>query len=351
MIVKLYKYMRLRESFFDNPVFTATPWKSLNDPFEANVQDYQIENIVNHWIEGGDRYSLKDEKIIEKEGKAPEVKYTKESFESEMDRLGVVSFTEDYRNLLMWAHYADEHRGMVVEISSVVTWLTNAVYSNPHHHGLRRFEYGPEPVNYDEMPQRVVYRQDRPLFEFPCDVEPIYDSQMIKSILLSKGDSWIYEKEHRSILPLENADYISTIYSEELAEIVSESKFVRISGKQECQTKPILGERCYISFEVESDSRLVRVTSHEYMPFEPEELRDIRFSIYLYIKYNSVDSRFLYKVDTRFISGVYFGCNSPKKTVDSIVSKVRSAKIFSNEIYLKRANISKERYALEFSDL
>ena len=39
---------------------------------------------------------------------------TVEYLEDELNKYGIISLTEDPHNLLMWSHYAGEHRGVVV---------------------------------------------------------------------------------------------------------------------------------------------------------------------------------------------------------------------------------------------
>lgn len=340
--------MPLREDFFDNPTFRATPTKALNDPFETDIQQYQMENIINHWIEEGDRYSLKDTDKILKGGRESEIKYEKQRFEEEIEKLGVISFTEDYTNLLMWAHYANEHKGIVVKISNEVSWFTNTAYHQKGHSGPRRFRYDWESI-IDEMPQRVIYRNDRPLFESATDVADTFDIRILKSIIQSKGDNWIHEKEHRSIVPLENADIIYTKYTKNLITEIGSSPYVIVSKSLDNYSAPIINEKCYITFTSPNNPK--HMISDFEKTFEPKELEEIRMNLYYHYKYNSDEALFFYRINTMFISEIYFGCKCSEKTVQKMVKKIRSNKVFNSNILLKQAVISKEKYALDFVTL
>jgi hypothetical protein len=84
---------------------------------------------------------------------------------------GVLCFSGVKDNLLMWAHYADSHRGFVVEFDT-------------EDEGFRRL---------GELHQ-VRYRKDRPLFDVVKGPD--------MAIFLLKSQDWDYEKEFRIFRPL-----------------------------------------------------------------------------------------------------------------------------------------------------
>lgn len=219
--------MPLRLDFFDEPMFRTTPVNLLNDPFEADVQHHQIIDILEHIDSEEGVYSSlfdEDEFTLEIESDTSE---SNECVESELNRLayklknyGVVSFTEDYSNLLMWAHYASEHKGMVIELSSEVTWLKKNKSKSPdllRCFNTSMFDY------LRELPERIIYRAERPHFEFAIDVVHDFgESKILDNYFYSKGDNWMYEKEHRSILPLKFADKIITTFTPEIQENIKD---------------------------------------------------------------------------------------------------------------------------------
>lgn len=103
--------MKLRDDFFAEPMIRATPAKHLNDPFEGCFNQEQVRdaylNHQNHFKKLGEDVwdELDDNSITDSMG----------FLESDINELGVISLTESYNNTLMWAHYGDEHKGVVVE--------------------------------------------------------------------------------------------------------------------------------------------------------------------------------------------------------------------------------------------
>lgn len=100
------------------------------------------------------------------------------------ETIGVLSLTENPTSLLMWAHYADSHRGFVIEFDK-----SSAFFNQKRREG-------------DEMWQlrKVIYSQHRPEVNL-LEAESF-------SPFLTKGEEWQYEAEWRMMAPLESADRI-----------------------------------------------------------------------------------------------------------------------------------------------
>jgi hypothetical protein len=162
----LYKYMPLRPEFFDNFLLRATGRFSLNDPFEVlpsveyfadfakkDIGESRAKQAIEAYISGNPAQLYKH-------------------YSGMLTKHGVISFTEIPDNLLMWAHYADEHRGIVIEID--------------REHAFFNDEY-----SFSGNLHRVLYRKSR-LSKFTTYFAPY----------LYKSDEWQYEKEHRFIVSL-----------------------------------------------------------------------------------------------------------------------------------------------------
>lgn len=208
---KIYKYMQLREDFFLHPMFRATPVDYLNDPFESNVQYEQIERIVNNQNDNLEISFLgvnhNDHDSYFKCNLNNVVEREKLNLKKDIDNLGVVSFTENYDNLLMWSHYANNHKGMVIELHGNTSWLDKKTIKNNDNHGLK-FDCG---FNYIyEIAKRVTYNSNRPKFDEPSDGVNCFNQNdnILDEYFFQKSSCWIYEQEHRSILPLNLADKI-----------------------------------------------------------------------------------------------------------------------------------------------
>ena len=95
--------------------------------------------------------------------------------------VGVLSLSETPDNLLMWAHYAEEHTGFVLMFD-----------------GSHKFFEGNEPFLGFAKPEPVQYKLERP----STTIEEV----TIPEIFLTKGSDWQYEKEWRYLKFLNDAD-------------------------------------------------------------------------------------------------------------------------------------------------
>ncbi|HAS8321937.1 TPA: DUF2971 domain-containing protein [Vibrio vulnificus] len=182
--------MPFREDFFEDPLLRLTPPCDLNDPFDSKVSHEAINrkaavmtNDFGTYAAMRSDFDLSNHSNI--------VDYLK----NELDNYGVISLTEDRYNLLMWSHYANEHKGIVVEYGELETMMVvskNCVTS-----------YNPSV----SVPLPVKYTRRRP--NKNIDDEYIYDTEdksFFQHIAFVKGDDWIYEKEHRILLPFLESD-------------------------------------------------------------------------------------------------------------------------------------------------
>jgi Protein of unknown function (DUF2971) len=93
--------------------------------------------------------------------------------------MGIYSFAGDPRNILMWAHYADDHRGLCLEFDTAMDFMT-----------LSRAV-------------RVDYIEEYPTLNWISGFR-----NGIGSLLLRKHPRWVYEDETRIILPDAGGQYL-----------------------------------------------------------------------------------------------------------------------------------------------
>jgi hypothetical protein len=95
--------------------------------------------------------------------------------------IGILCLTESPTNLLMWAHYADAHQGLVIEFDPSSSFFDQRL--------------GPE----DDLRhlRKVVYQEERPAVVLTeiNDFTPF----------LTKGMDWNYESEWRMMVPISGA--------------------------------------------------------------------------------------------------------------------------------------------------
>ena len=108
---------------------------------------------------------------------------------------GILCLTERPDNLVMWAHYAAAHRGVVLEFDSENSFFNKT--------SVRHLDW----TWMEEMPLRcpgfgnlreVEYSGDRPSSSDPDEI-PV-------SSFFAKSPHWAYEEEVRMVMPLSDAD-------------------------------------------------------------------------------------------------------------------------------------------------
>ncbi|MGE6292206.1 DUF2971 domain-containing protein [Aeromonas media] len=113
---KVYKYYQSKfdlESYLKSPNIRITQLNILNDPFEGvitqTVLDTLIEKISPVFTPeiGENIYPIDEE--------------AKLHIQMQIDALGITSFSETSRNLLMWSHYASEHKGICIGYKNPLT--------------------------------------------------------------------------------------------------------------------------------------------------------------------------------------------------------------------------------------
>lgn len=166
--MKVYKYRGLDffkrdvETLMKNQIY-ASPFGKLNDPFEG-IYDDQVSAMISFI-----------EKIFKADGK--EIRERLKIVTDYKPNLGIYSLSKCFMNELLWAHYANAHRGFCVEYELK---------------GLKENYQIPPTVNeldvdYENSPQKVT----------PLD----FDNQdlLLRKLFATKSEEWEYEDEIRLI--------------------------------------------------------------------------------------------------------------------------------------------------------
>jgi len=186
--MKVYKYRHFdshghyRQIIENNCLFFASPDR-LNDPYEcrpllvpggdkAAVEAY-VDKLAQKWaahLDRKQRRQLRREAVhrilCESE--------REETFHWIVEGYGVQSFSIDSTSLLMWAHYAQNHKGLCIQFD------------------LGDQESGPLGPLWE-----VEYADERPMVAIVTDTED--REVMFRRGLLTKSKAWEYEREYRAI--------------------------------------------------------------------------------------------------------------------------------------------------------
>lgn len=196
---QLFKYMREPRDFFEEGFIRLSQPSVLNDPFEASFCKKSLDELASYF----DNTTSWD------------LEYGELSFSDyvqlRIHHIGVISLTENKENLLMWAHYANEHKGVVAGIASFKEWsifqnLFRGSYyiSDTCSEAYSPFDGIPKPVSYRKG---LRYRNDKFDYDY-SNISVEGADRILYEVFLQKSDEWIYEQEHRVILRLEQADRV-----------------------------------------------------------------------------------------------------------------------------------------------
>lgn len=100
------------------------------------------------------------------------IKGFREKFKEIDDKLGIICFSKEIYNVLLWSHYAAKHNGFALELELEEKRLAR--------------------MNYSLIAPEVIHTEDCP--------RDSYYQIAINSILKTKAIDWAYEKEWRLIL-------------------------------------------------------------------------------------------------------------------------------------------------------
>lgn len=182
------------EYFLKEGYIRATQLSALNDPFEATYCKEALSELCPHF------------EIFESPSDL--ISY----IEINKNKIGVISLTEAKDNLLMWSHYANEHKGAVIGF-----WAQSAFDGNMFLHlhkpqlnstsmfsNFEMFLGECLPIMYRKQPR---YRVDQFDFDY-SNISAEGEDRILFEIFQQKSDEWIYEKEHRVTLRLDQADKV-----------------------------------------------------------------------------------------------------------------------------------------------
>ncbi|HAU4892960.1 DUF2971 domain-containing protein [Aeromonas hydrophila] len=190
-----YKYSKYHDlKSFIKPVIRLSPTRVLNDPFESRLNQDVITNIHQKLSASGVGFDLPHN--FPKKFETP---FLMSRIHDEVDSYGIVSLSETPRNILMWAHYANEHEGICVE-------YRNDLFESLPDKVFNEFSFAER-----YMPVKVNYDNIRPQVLSEAFTQPEKLKHYIYQQLTTKSDDWMYEKEHRCLIPTQWADEVKII--------------------------------------------------------------------------------------------------------------------------------------------
>ena len=200
MIYSYFKFVSLaRKDILENGMIRFAPIGSFNDPFELEPV---ITPLSRKYLEY--KYGLNEADRCKIEFTQDDYDYSneryymleeyKKKYREKISQYGVLSLStnEDVhsrltvspargndprKNILMWSHYANDHKGFVIEFT--------------------------DDFIKDAKIKKVSYSEERDYLTF----EDI-DDENFEHIFFKKSNKWNYEEEYRCVFPLKKAKII-----------------------------------------------------------------------------------------------------------------------------------------------
>lgn len=201
-----YKYIDEDHPEYSSRIFTHNELyfcsvNKFNDPFDCRFQikfcgsDYEKSKFVNESLKAQAPH-LKRQERRSKARKAskrlndPDIANAMRDLARQyMEKWGLCCLSEVRDNILMWAHYANAHRGFCLEFSNELCFVPN----------VHRIDIGGM-VPFPVIPIPVAYSEEYPV------ANPV-SNDTATDIFLTKAKQWEYEKEWRMALPGATGSY------------------------------------------------------------------------------------------------------------------------------------------------
>ncbi|EHK5112035.1 DUF2971 domain-containing protein [Vibrio parahaemolyticus] len=190
----VFKYTNYRPEFFDNFFLKVSRFGEFNDPFEM---------VMGNYLSSLDK-DEHDHMMSFSSSLSDPASYYDYAWDAQCGvraTVGVLCFASVEDNLLMWAHYANNHAGICIEFDKAADFF-NGKYKNATTFLGERVDDHYQ--NIGEL-REVNYTIERPTYIEPSELERDTESWFVKS------PEWEYEQEQRLLLPLDLAEYIPNV--------------------------------------------------------------------------------------------------------------------------------------------
>ena len=181
---QLFKYLPEPRNLFDEGFIRLSQPVVLNDPFEASFCSKSLDELSSHFYNS-----------MAQDPEFGNISFS-QYIEMRMHNIGIVSLSENKENLLMWAHYANEHKGVVAGISYMP--MLGSIFLNLFRADtLINSSWGVEHSPFDGIPKPVSYRKglryrnDKFDYDY-SNIDAEGADRILYEVFMQKSDEWIY---------------------------------------------------------------------------------------------------------------------------------------------------------------
>lgn len=248
----LFKYYPNDDFFYRDRMVRISPRSALNDPFEIRPSLDALSKYAKTHL----KESLSKERLDHFLNSSYDGMFKIHGGAPMFNDYGVFCLTETRTNLLMWSHYANSHKGMVIGFDVEHPFFNQNLGATEDHYGI---DVG--------RIHRVMYSNYRAT-----------ESVDATDWYLLKSDEWIYEKEHRLILPLKKSGKV-------LRKLLNGDPDIEITNREEIESTDNLGHPQHICLSQIPLGAICSVT------FGAEMEQPIRFGIKNYFASSDQNQR------------------------------------------------------------
>lgn len=179
-IKSLFKYKPLNQFTLDiianDRIYYPKP-DSFNDPFDTKCSFKNSSAIVQS------QNLAKIKRVFPNEDPSEIMAYTRKDLTGEIDSFknalrdfGILSLAEDEKDILMWSHYADDHKGVCIEFERTET----------------------NELGDPKATRKVAYTKSYPSMSVKSLLSKNGHHNSLMRVLYTKSEHWSYEKEWRN---------------------------------------------------------------------------------------------------------------------------------------------------------
>lgn len=183
----LFKYLPYYgPDFFKDLLLRVTPPSDFNDPFDGLLSKDSYTHFLKNTY-------LKNEEERDIEVKRFESRWEQEAPFIQINGWGVICFTTNSKSLLMWSHYANDHKGILIEFN------TTGSGTNTHSFFEGFVDSSTPPKLLKAKVNSVNYPPSR---KRPSPKPSSFQQLLVDNLYhgFSKSEEWAYENEHRMSL-------------------------------------------------------------------------------------------------------------------------------------------------------